>query len=382
MLEEMKPIDRDERLNRVLAEYLDAADSDNGADPAVWLDRYPEFRVELQEFFALRGRIESLTAPLRDDPTHDQPAPVMLGGYELLGEIGHGGMGVVYQARQIGAGRLVALKMIRAGQFATPTERARFRAEAEAAARLDHPRIVPVHEVGEIDGHPFYTMKLMSGGDLRGHLGRLRDGPAEAARLIAALARAVHHAHQHGILHRDLKPSNVLLDGNGNPHVADFGLARRLGEGSGLTASGDMLGTIAYMSPEQALGRSALVTTAADVYGLGAVLYACLTGRPPFDDSVPLVALDHLRSRDPQPPDRENPRVPRDLAAICLKCLEKEPHRRYASAGEMADDLERFLAGRPTHARPIGAVRRAVRTVRRRPGTATPSPPRSWRSAS
>jgi serine/threonine protein kinase len=235
------------------------------------------------------------------------------GDYELMGEIARGGMGVVYRARQLSLNRTVALKMILDGHHATPDHVARFRAEAEATAALDHPNIVPVHEVGEHDGYSYLAMKLVEGGTLAHRLADFADDPRAAGRLVATVAGAVHHVHQRGILHRDLKPSNVLLDEAGEPHVSDFGLAKRLGSGDDLTESGAVLGSPPYMSTEQASGDRNAVTTATDVYGLGVILYALLTGRPPFQGGSALETIEQVRTRDPQLPSALNRRVDRDL---------------------------------------------------------------------
>jgi serine/threonine-protein kinase len=303
------------------------------------------------------------------DTASDKRLPRRFGGYELLEEIGHGGMGVVFKARQLAPERLVALKMIRAGELASEGDVHRFRQEANEAARLDHPHIVPVHEVGEHDGHHFFTMKLVEGGSLSRHLDHYRDDPKAAARLVVTVARAVHHAHQRQLLHRDLKPGNVLLDGEGRPHVADFGLAKRMsGEGEASQSMG--AGTPEYMAPEQARGEARL-TTAVDVYGLGGILYALLAGRPPFRGATPWQTIEQVLSAEPAPPPSANrPACPRDLEIICLKCLDKEPGRRYGSAEALAEDLERWLSGDPITARPVGRLERGRLWCRRNPALA------------
>jgi WD40 repeat protein len=294
-------------------------------------------------------------------------APTRLGDFELGRRLGEGAMGVVFEARQVSLNRPVAVKMIRAGLFAGEADLKRFRIEAEAVAHLDHPRIVPIYGVWEHDECRYFSMKLVRGGSLASRLPEYPADPRAAARLVAEVARAIQHAHDRGILHRDLKPSNILLDEEGRPLVTDFGLAKRSGDDSGLTQSGAIVGTPSYMAPEQAAGHKAAATAMTDVYGLGAVLYALLTGRPPFVADTILATIEQVRGRPPAPPSKINPRVGRDLETICLRCLEKDPRRRYASAGALADDLDRWLRGEPIAARPVGAAARAWMWSRRNP---------------
>jgi hypothetical protein len=295
--------------------------------------------------------------------TPDLP-PRAVGDYELLDEIARGAMGVVFRARQRSANRVVALKMILAGQFAGPAEIRRFRAESEAAANLDHPNILPVYEVGEHDSRPFFSMKLATGGSLADRVPELMADPHAAAALVGRLARAVHFAHQHGILHRDLKPANVLLDSDGNPLITDFGLAKRTGADSGITQSGAIVGTPSYMAPEQARGGRQ-ITTAADVYALGAILYELLAGRPPFRAASVMDTIYQVMEDPPADPKSFNPTADRDLCAIALKCLEKDPAARYESADDLADDLDRWAAGEATRARPLGPAAQAWRWLKR-----------------
>jgi serine/threonine protein kinase/WD40 repeat protein len=343
------------------------------------------------------GLAFELTEPMPTAPAAAvaQPDPSIgeriryLGDYELLEVIAHGGMGVVYKARQVSLNRLVALKLIRAGELANASEIARFRAEAEAGASLDHPNIAPIYEVGEHEGRHYFSMKLIAGSPLSAAIAAgcwcRTPCPAHrppgfflpnragccptAARLVATVARGVHYAHQRGILHRDLKPGNILLDAQGQPHVTDFGLAKRIEADSGMTLSGAILGTPSYIAPEQAAGIKAL-TTAADVYGLGAILYELLTGRPPFRGASALDTLLQVREQIPKPPRAIHPSVNRDLETICLKCLEKDPARRYGTAEALAEDLERWLEHRPIRARPTTPAERMLKWMRRKPALA------------
>ena len=291
--------------------------------------------------------------------------PRPFGAYELLEEIARGGMGVVYKARQIALNRLVALKVIVGAGVSSPDFVRRFRVEAEAVAGLDHPNIVPIYEIGEVDGQPFFSMKLVDGPALRGGL-----APRRAAALVATLARAVHHAHQRGIVHRDLKPNNVLLDSQGEPHLTDFGLAKLVEKESTITKTIAVLGTPSYMAPEQARGDTKHITTAADVYGLGAILYELLAGQPPFLGGTTMETIRQVLDKEPRRPSSLNPKVDRDLETICLKCLEKEPAHRYGSAEALADDLDRWLRNVPIAARPASILHRGGKWMHRHPGAA------------
>ncbi len=287
------------------------------------------------------------------------------GDYEILREIARGGMGVVFQARQVSLNRVVALKMIRAGELADDSDVKRFHVEAEAAARLDHPGIVPIFEVGQHEGQHYFSMGFVEGQSL-GH--RLAEGPLpgrEAALVMLRVSEAMEYAHRRGVVHRDLKPANILLDRDNTPRVTDFGLAKQLASDSGLTGSGQVMGTPSYMPPEQASGRRDAVGPAADVYAMGATLYALVTGRPPFQAATPIETIRQMLHDEPVPPRRLNPALDRDIETICLKCLEKEPERRYATAAALADDLRRFLGGEPILARPVGPIERGAKWVKR-----------------
>jgi WD40 repeat protein/tRNA A-37 threonylcarbamoyl transferase component Bud32 len=371
--------DREQRFQEAVLAYLKAADSGLPLGQDELRRRYPDLAAELATFFADQSALEPRLAPLRELHAASVPASAeglrSFGDYEVLEEISRGGMGVVYRARQKSLNREVALKVIRAGVLASQEDRRRFRNEAEAAALLDHPGIVPVYEVGEHEGQPYFSMKLLTGGSLAKAVSDQQSaiGEKQAAGLVAAVARAVHYAHQHGILHRDLKPSNILLDDERRPHVTDFGLAKRTASpgcepgGGTLTQTGVFVGTPSYMAPEQATGRRGAVTTATDVHGLGALLYALLCRRPPFEGDTALDTLEQVRTREPDRPSGSNPRIDRDLETITLKCLAKEPGRRYPSAEAVAEDLERWLAGKPILARRAGRRERFRLWCRRNP---------------
>lgn len=362
-------------LEDLLAECLRQMEQRKALPREVILDRYPQWAGELREFFENWDEMESFSSRLGDSPwkpintTHSVSSGLparFIGDYELLEEIGRGGMGIIYKARQRSLDRLVAVKMISDRRH----DRARFRLEAELAASLEHPYIVSIIEVGEWEGQPYFSMQYVDGI----HLGqRIADeplGPRQAAELMAKLAEAVHYAHQRGVLHRDLKPANVLLDSRGEPFVTDFGLAKQLspsGMEAEMTVSGAILGTPGYMSPEQAEGRAARVTLATDVYGLGAVLYTVLTGCAPFESDSSVELLRMVVEQPPKPPRSLRPEIPRDLETICLKCLEKAPSSRYASAEALRDDLLRYLHHEPIEARRVGWAGRMVRWGRRNP---------------
>src|SRR5215475_10519000 len=293
-----------------------------------------------------------------------------LGDYELLEVVGRGGQGVVYRAHQKSLNRTVALKMISVGSWATEAHLKRFRREAEAAARLEHPGIVPIYEVGERDGSCYFSMRFVEGGQLDQVIKREPISIRQAAELISKVAHTVHYAHEHGILHRDIKPGNILLDAKGEPLLTDFGLARLVEAESTVTRTKEVMGTPSYMAPEQAVGNNAAVSSATDVYGLGAVLYQLLTGNPPFAGGTTYETIKLVLDTEPRQPRLLNPKVDRDLATICLKCLEKNPQRRYSSALALAEDLERWLKHEPIAARRVGPIVRGRKWVRRNPSIA------------
>ena len=317
--------------------------------------------------------LETGLGALAEDGEGHSGATAMLmefGDYELLKEIGRGGQGVVYRARQKSLNRTVAVKVIGLGHWASTPHLRRFRQEAEAAARLEHPQIVPIYEIGESDGSCYFSMKFVEGGQLDEVLKREPMPIRRAAELLVKVARTVQFAHEHGILHRDIKPGNILLDKNGEPHLTDFGLARLIENQSTVTNSFDVLGTPSYMAPEQAAGKAKELTAAADVYSLGAVFYQMLTGQPPFAGGTTYETIRLVMESEPRKPRLWNPKIDQDLETICLKCLEKDPTKRYPSATELADDLERWLRHEPIRARRTGVFRRGTKWVRRNPTTA------------
>lgn len=376
-----------------------------------WFGRFPQWRDRLEKLFQIHDAVHVEPGPSAElgrstflDDADSATSPTLcpdrrVGGYELVSEVGRGGMGVVYKARQLGLNRLVALKMVLAGPHAGPEQRARFRREAEAAARLQHPNIVQVFEVGEHSGFPYLSMEFVDGNSLDRLLARWHAegstgmAPPETVRLVETLARAVEFAHRHGVVHRDLKPANILLvsrerkrpefEGTQTPvayapgspddvpKITDFGLAKILDEAAEPTRTGTVLGTPCYMAPEQAEASRVAIGPATDVYALGVILYELLTGRPPFQGVTVLETLEQVRSADPLPPSGLQPNLSRDLETICLKCLEKDPRKRYAGAADLADDLQRYLSKKPIHARPVSAAARAWRWCQRKPAVAS-----------
>jgi serine/threonine-protein kinase len=336
----------------------------------------PQVRARWQKMCRLRAELDALFPPLAAQggtpPAIPQAGPALpqVPGYRVEALLGHGGMGVVYRAWHLRLDRAVALKMLLAGPCALPEELERFLREAQAVAGLRHANIVQVYDVGDVDGRPYFTMELVEGGDLADQIQGVPQPARQAAALVTTLAQAIHAAHQSGIVHRDLKPGNILLTRDGTPKVTDFGLARRLEGEGGLTLSGVPMGTPSYMAPEQARAKRQAIGPATDVYALGAILYELLTGRPPFRAESATATLQQVVADEPVPPSRLNPQVPRDLATICLKCLSKEPRKRYASAAALAEDLRRFLRGETIAARRAGPLERLARWARRRPAAA------------
>jgi predicted Ser/Thr protein kinase len=348
-------IEHEEQLALLVSELTDRVQRGEEVDLEAECRRQPQLAGELRELWGVivvarvAGSHSAIVPPTLpperpgEFPSGTLTLPAKFGDYELQQEIGRGGMGVVYRAQQASLGREVAVKMILRGQLASQADRERFEAEAQAAARLDHPGIVPVYEVGEIDSRPYFSMKHVRGTTLAQRLAEGPLPPREAARMLATVARAIHFAHMRGVLHRDLKPSNILLDEHGEPHVTDFGLAKQITDAATLTKTGAVLGTPAYMAPEQAAGARGQVGPRSDVYSLGVILYHMLTGRPPFQAASPAEMVMLVLEQDPVPPRMLNPKADRDLEMICLRCLQKPADLRYASAAALADDLEAYL---------------------------------------
>jgi serine/threonine-protein kinase len=372
--------DRDALLIRILDELTAQARAGKSPDFDAIACEHPDLINELRELWATAMVADDLASVSRaleavagatqnEIQSANFDGRQRVGDYEILEEIGRGGMGVVFKAHQAALDRIVALKMVLRGELASAADRTRFRAEAESAARLNHPHIVPVYEVGEFQGQPYFSMQLVEGTTLARRIAEGPLGAREAARLLLPICRAIAEAHRNGVLHRDLKPSNILMDRSGRPYVSDFGLAKRIAvdadsallddgtasfftqSGAILTQSGAIVGTPGYMAPEQAAGNRGEVGPATDVYGLGALLYATLTGRAPFQSASPVDTVLQVLEQDPLPPRLLNPQADDDLEMIALKCLQKPAELRYGSAGELADDLEAFLANEPISAR-------------------------------
>jgi WD40 repeat protein/serine/threonine protein kinase len=359
-------------LDDVLADYLRAVERGETPDRDDLLARHLDLADELRQFFANHDRMKHVAQPLCEatatHPASDTAARIRyFGDYEVLEEIARGGMGVVFKARQVRLNRIVAVKMILSGQLASPEDVERFHTEAEAAAKLDHPGIVPIYEVGQHEGQHYFSMGFVDGQSLST---RVAQGPLparEAAEILRTVANAVQYAHENGVVHRDLKPGNVLLDSHGQPRITDFGLAKLTESRSELTRTGQILGTPAYMPPEQAAAQASAVGHLSDIYSLGAILYCLLTGRPPFQAATPIETLLQVQKQEPVAPRQLNPTIPLDLDTIVLKCLEKSPARRYSTAQDVVEELQRFLDGRPIVARPVGSVERMWRWYRRNP---------------
>jgi WD40 repeat protein/serine/threonine protein kinase len=380
--------DLEKCLELVYGEYLLREELGQVPSLEEFQQRFPQYRSRLKQQIDLHRALESGTVldlpgdggsaggavrSSKWDAVGAYPAGAgwpVVPGYEIVGELGRGGMGVVYKAWQPGVNRLVALKMVLHGAHAGSAELARFRTEAEAVGRLQHPNIVQIYEVSQQAGRPFFALEYIDGTNLARQLDGKPQPARVAARLIQTLARAVHHVHQRGIVHRDLTPRNVLLTADGTPKITDFGLAKLQVGGPFQTESGSILGTPCYMAPEQAAGKTHEIGPATDIYALGAILYEMLTGRPPFLAETPFDTVLQVRTSDPVPPRRLLGKIPRDLETICLKCLHKEPRKRYASALDLADDLRRYLQGEPIQARPVPLWERALKLARRRPGVA------------
>jgi anion transporter len=363
----MDPSTRELRLDQIIADYLEADEQGRAPSDEDWLASHPDLADELREFLDDHRMACEATASLIAEAGPVSPGePRVFADFELLEEIGRGGMGVIYRARQLGLNRVVAVKTIIAGRLASEEEVRRFELEARSAAKLRHPNIVTIHGVGEHEGQSYFSMEHVEGRSLNEVIQDRPLSPRKAARLVRAIADAIGYAHREGVLHRDLKPSNILIEPSGRPKVTDFGLAKLVTEDSELTASGAIIGTPSYMSPEQAAGRVKQVNESSDIYSLGAILYATLTARPPFTGDTAAETITRVLDGEVTPPRVENPEIPEELQIICLRCLEKDPRQRYASARALKEDLERFLEDRPILARPPGYMERAWRWCRRR----------------
>lgn len=326
----------------------------------------PVLQQELRKRIERREKLlAAMSVTDMNEPPNYKPIPIpRIDRFDLVEVLGRGGMGVVYKARQIGLNRVVAIKTLVSGTSASPTESARIRGEAEAVAKLRHPNIIQIYEIGDHEGTPYLVLEYAAGGSLAEQLTRNPMAPEQAARIMLSLAEAVHHAHEAGIIHRDLKPANVLMDHEGKPKIADFGLAKRLDLNLGHTQPGDVLGSPSYMSPEQAEGRIEALGPTTDIYALGTILYEMLTGRPPFQGATLYETIDQVRTHEPASPSTLRPKLPRDLETICLKCLRKGQGDRYQSAKELAEDLKRYLEGAPINARSLTLVEHLHRSLR------------------
>lgn len=380
------------RLDEIIAGFL--LDLENGKNPdrEELLQIHPEFRKDLEEFFRGHDALNSAMEPIgtsgspdretpRGDPVEMQKFPAAdsdnfpaeseqrsIGKYRIIKEIDRGGMGVVYRAVDQDLGRVVALKMIRAGRLASDLDVRRFQAESRAVAKLDHPGIVPVYDVGCHEGHPFFAMAFVDGVKLDEYCRDHQPTVEEACQIIREIAEAVQHAHDHGVVHRDLKPANVLIDSSGHARIMDFGLAKNLDSDEGLTGTGEIVGTVNYMSPEQAAGHNDRIGPATDIYSLGAILYYLLAGRAPFETDNPVDTLLRILDSDAPAPEREMQEVPRDVGSICLHCLEKSPADRYQTAAELIADLDRFQRGEPVDVARFSPRTWFLRWSRREPG--------------
>ncbi|MDB5293722.1 MAG: tetratricopeptide repeat protein [Phycisphaerales bacterium] len=366
----------DPRILQLLEEALDSNRS-----PEEVCAEYPELLAAVRERYeqcrSVEAQLEAIFPPSGSNgPAERRRSNSAAGelpripGYEIESVLGRGGVGVVYKARQLNLNRPVALKMLLSGAYASAVELTRFMREAEAVARLQHAHIVQVHDTGDLDGRPYFTMELVEGGNLGQKLAGTPQPASQAAQMLMTLASAVHVAHRTGVVHRDLKPANILLTPDGTPKITDFGLAHHVGGDQALTISGARVGTPSYMAPEQATGKPSAIGPAADIYALGAILYEMLTGRPPFRGETASETERQLISQDPVSPSRLNAKVPRDLETICLKCLRKDPEKRYVTAAALAEDLDRYLNGYPIAARPMGLAQRSLRWIVRRPALA------------
>lgn len=351
--------DQDEQLEQIFADYVERTEQGEDVDPGEYLRRYPQYADELCSFFRNHHWLGEAPAPAISSLCGQE-----IGTYRIESEIARGGMGVVYRAHQIGLDRSVAIKLIGSGVLASGEERKRFRIEAEAAARLDHPGIISIHEIGTWNGHEYFSMSLVDGPTLQVFVDEQSADDRRAAEIVRDVARAVAYAHRHDIVHRDLKPDNILINSEGRPLVTDFGLAKWNREGTMLTRTGQVLGTPNYMSPEQASGRSEAGVTS-DVYSLGAILYALLAGVPPHDGSNAAEVLRSVIQDDPPPPRTLRPDLSRDLENICLKAIRFEADCRYPNADELADDLDRFLSGDNVQAASSGLIERVAREIGR-----------------